>query len=216
MRHRKIKDLENKLLNYQRYFAGSAAEHKGGWNRVFENGDGIYFELGAGKGQFIIGQAEEHSERNYIGAEGRLSVVFRALQKLEETGLSNVRFVCRFVNDPQELFSDGELSGIYLNFCDPWPKKRHSRRRLTHREYLLKYHSILERGGTVEFKTDNFELFKFTRDEIADAAAGMFRVSAITDDLHGSDLSAKNITSEYEEKFIAAGRCIYYIKMIKV
>jgi len=215
MRQRKIKNLEEKILCFKRWYVADVSEVKGKWEAVFENRNDLFLELGSGKGQFLICQAEKRRDRNYIGVEGRASVAFRALQKLEEAGLENVRFADGFVNDPETLFSESEISGIYLNFSDPWPKGRHAHRRLTHRNYLIKYHKILKPGGFVELKTDSAELFAFTESEVKEAA-GMFRITESSSDLHHSDYNAKEITSEYEDKFLAAGKNIYYVRLVMI
>ena len=213
MRHRKIKNLEERMPAYQRFIVSGAPEVKGSWNSVFGNENGIYCEIGSGKGNFLIKQTRTFRDRNYIGIEGRESVAFRALEKIERAGASNIRVVCEFINDPLEFFADGELSGIYLNFSDPWPKKRHAKKRLTHRNFLASYHKILKTGGFIEMKTDSDALFEFTLEEIE--ATGLFVVTEQTRDLTGSDFAAKDITTEYEEKFMAMGKKVNYIKMVK-
>ena len=211
MRQRKVKNLEEKMLSCNRFFTDFPSGYKGDWRGFFGNQNDLYLELGAGKGAFLIKQAAVHPDRNYIGVEGRPSVVYRALQKLEAADACNVRFVRQFVNDPGELFAGCELSGIYLNFSDPWPKKRHAFRRLTFRDYLRKYHTALKPGGFVEVKTDDDSLFEFTVGEIE--ACRIFEITEKTDDLHSSEFKAADITSEYEDKFIAEGRKIHYIKL---
>ena len=212
MRQRKAKNLEERILAYGRYLIDNAPEFKGGWAGVFSSDNCLYIEIGSGRGDFLLKQARAHGDRNYVGFEGRRSVMFRALEKIARTEIENVRFVCAFVNEPEEFFAEGELSGIYLNFSDPWPKKRHAKRRLTHRDYLAAYHKMLEPGGFIEMKTDNEGLFDFTLDEVK--GTGMFEVSEMTRDLAGSDLTAKNVTTEYEEKFMAAGVKICYLKLV--
>jgi len=208
MRQRKVKNLEERILEYKRYAVDGAEGFRGTWSGVFGNENDIYLEIGAGKGGFLIRQAEAHPGRNYVGAEGRASVAFRALEKLARSDADNVRFICGFVNDPGELFSENELSGIYLNFSDPWPKKRHEARRLTHRNYLESYGRILKKGGTVEIKTDDSVFFEFALTELA--KLNEFEISAMTRDLRNSDLAAKDFTTEYEEKFAAMGKMVSY------
>jgi len=241
MRQRKIKDLEAKMAKYQKYFVNEACKIKGKWQSLFGNENDIYLELGCGKGNFLIKQAELHPERNYVGIEGQDSVIYRALQKLDEASKqTNVRFACEFVNSPSDLFCEGELSGIYLSFSDPWPKDRHAHRRLTHKKYLMEYHKILKDGGFIEFKTDNDELFKFTVNQVSEinelepnafdvvkqeqlmqtaetkqTALKLFRIDEITTDLHNSNFDAKNIKTEYEEKFSLVGKNINYLRLVR-
>lgn len=214
MRQRKVKNLEERMNSHKRFFVADAQELKGKWRSAFENENGLYLEIGSGKGNFLIKQALAHKDRNFIGIEGQLSVVFRALQKIEQAELCNMRFASGFVYAPCELFAESEVSGIYLNFSDPWPKKGHSHRRLTHRNYLKQYHNILKPGGVVEIKTDNAALFEFTLEEIKET--GLFDVLAATTDLHGSGFEAAKITSEYEEKFMASGLAIRYARLARI
>lgn len=216
MRQRKVKNIEERMQTVKQYFLKDAKQLKGSWKSLFQNERNLFLELGCGKGNFILKQAQLHPENNYIGIEGQLSVVFRALQKLEDTTLSNVRFACEFVNRPEDFFANDELSGIYLNFSDPWDKSRHAHRRLTHRNYLRQYHQIIKPGGFLEIKTDNDSLFLFTDDEVREAASDWFCVEIITADLHRTGFEAKNVTTEYEDKFKEAGKNIHYIKLISL
>lgn len=143
--------------------------------------------------------------------------VNRVPGRAEDSGLwrvDNVRFVCCFVNGMETLFSESSLSGIYLNFCDPWPKARHAKRRLTWRGRLQEYAWALKEGGMIEFKTDNDALFDFTLEEIA--ACG-WTPEKMTRDLHAADdpglRQARSVMTEYEKKFRAAGKNINYVKV---
>ena len=111
----------------------------------------------------------------------------------------------------EELFDAGQVSGIYLNFSDPWPKARHAKRRLTHRDRLRDYAKVLRPGGFIEIKTDNDDLFDFTLQEIA--AAG-YEAAEQTRDLHGSGYDSRLTTTEYEDKFSGMGKNINYVKVI--
>jgi len=215
MRQRKVRNLEEKISEHRRWFVEGNGEVKGKWKEVFGNENDLFFEIGAGKGQFLIGQAGMHPDKNFVGVEGRASVMLRGLQKLDSTSMSNVRFALGFIYNPEELFSENELAGIYLNFSDPWPKIRHSERRLTHRDILRRYFSVLKEGGFIEIKTDSGELFDFTEREATEGVPGQFRIDRYSRDLHSSGYDAKNVTSEYEDKFVAAGKNIYYIRLVK-
>lgn len=125
--------------------------------------------------------------------------------------LSNLKFMLTFVHRMEEFFEEGQLSGIYLNFSDPWPKARHAKRRLTYRTRLQDYAWALKKGGFVEFKTDNEDLYQFTLAEIA--AAG-YKITEQTVDLHGSCYESRFTTTEYEEKFKTAGKNINYVKFV--
>lgn len=182
-------------------------EKKGHWREVFGNDCPIYIEVGMGKGRFITELARLHPDRNYVGIEKYSSVLVRALDKRAAMPeLTNLKFLRMEAEDLPEVFGPGEVSGIYLNFSDPWPKDRHAKRRLPSREFLARYDQILAAGGRVEFKTDNRGLFEFALEEAKEAG---WRLEACTFDLHHDPkLAEGNIMTEYEERFSAQGNPI--------
>lgn len=185
-------------------------EQKGKWQQVFENSNPIFAEFGCGKGKFIITMAKLHPERNYIAIECRGSIILRTLEKAREEALKNIVILNEHVIDANEYFEQGELSGIYLNFSDPWPKNRHAKRRLTNGRYLEAYQRILKPGCCIEVKTDNDELFSYTVDEFLKTD---MKILQRTDDLHSTNLEARLVTTEYEDKFHRGGKKINYCKM---
>lgn len=183
----------------------------GTWRRLFGNGAPIFIEVGMGKGKFIHTMAKEHPGINYVGIEKYSSVLLRAIQKMEQDELPNLKFLRMDAEKLDKVFGPGEVDGIYLNFSDPWPKDRHAKRRLPSREFLARYARILKRGGRLEFKTDNRALFDFAVEEIGPAG---WKAEVITYDLHGDpELMRGNVMTEYEEKFSALGNpiCKYII-----
>lgn len=210
MRQRKVKNEEERLAEHHRYLITDPVAGKGNWQGVFENGNDIYAELGCGKGKFIMTLAEQNPDRNYIAIEGRGSIILRALEKAEKEGLTNIVFVKEYIKDITEYFAEDELSGIYLNFSDPWPKDRHAKRRLTHGRYLDGYRKVLKDGGCIGFKTDNVDLFAFAAAEFE--SCGMQLLES-TEDLHSTELEAKHVTTEYEDKFRSDGKKINYCKV---
>ena len=208
MRQRKAKNMEERVSALSHYMIADPFDRKGCWQECFEKRGKLYLELGCGKGQFLTGQASLNRDANFVGIEGQDSVLLRALEKTDAAGIANVRFVPLFVRDIRDLFFDGELSGIYLNFSDPWPKKRHTKRRLTYGEYLLRYRQVLEQDGFIAIKTDNEGLFDFTLEEISRVG---LEIKELSRDLHSSGYAAKEITTEYEDKFRAAGKNINYV-----
>lgn len=210
MRQRKAKNMEERIDALKHIMEDDPFSCKGKWKECFGNDGALFLELGCGKGQFLIGQASANRSCNYIGIEGQDSVLLRALEKTAQADIANIRYTHLFVRDIRDLFADGELSGIYLNFSDPWPKKRHMKRRLTYGEYLLRYKQALKPNGFIEIKTDNDALFEFTLEEIERVG---FEIKEQTRDLHSSQYSAKEITTEYENKFRAAGKNINYVKL---
>lgn len=219
MRQRKLKNLDERLSAFSHLIIEEPTARKGRWKQVFANDNPIWLEIGCGKGQFITRHAEAHPERNYIAVEGHESVVLRALEKAgqlaaaeggeEKAGPGNLCFILEYVKDIRELFDDGELEGIYLNFSDPWPKDRHAKRRLTYGKRLRQYVQTLRPGGTIEFKTDNEGLFDFSLEQIEEEGLEILEMSR---DLHQSPYSRENITTEYEDKFALTGKNINYVK----
>ena len=179
----------------------------GTWQEIFGNDHPIYIEIGMGKGKFIHTMAKTHPEINYVGIEKYSSVLLRALQKMEQEQLPNLKFLRMDAGSITTVFAPGEVDKIYLNFSDPWPKDRHAKRRLPSREFLARYNVILKAEGRLEFKTDNRELFDFAVEELEPAG---WKSEMITYDLHGDEsLLEQNVMTEYEEKFSALGNPIY-------
>ena len=186
-------------------------ECPGTWKKMFGNDSPIHIEIGMGKGKFIHTMAKEHPDVNYVGIEKYSSVLLRAVQKMEQEELPNLKFLRMDAEDITQVFAAGEVDRIYLNFSDPWPKDRHARRRLPSREYLARYDIILKKGGMLEFKTDNRALFDFAVEELEPAG---WKAEVITYDLHGDKaLMEGNVMTEYEEKFSGMGNpiCKYVI-----
>ena len=201
MRLRKVKDAY-KIVNNSEYFIKEPNIYKGVWKSVFENNNPIHVEIGMGKGQFITGMAEKYPNINFIGIEMYDSVLARAVQKLNERecGLKNLKFIqidARYIDD---IF-DREISRIYLNFSDPWPKAKHAKRRLTSKEFLEKYENIFVNEKVIFQKTDNIDLFDFSIDSFEKNG---YVVKNISRDLHSENI-LDNILTEYEEKFSAKG-----------
>ena len=187
-------------------------EQKGKWNHVFGNEKPIQIEIGMGKGQFILNMAKAHPEINFIGIERYSSVLLRAVEKFQELEAdgkapANIRFICMDANDLPTVFAPAEVSRIYLNFSDPWPKARHARRRLTSNEFFKLYDQVLTADGTVEFKTDNRPLFDFSVEELE--TSELFVLDQLSYDLHNdSTMNQGNIMTEYEAKFSSMGNPI--------
>lgn len=189
----------------------------------FDDDKELYLEIGCGKGNFIIKKALANPDKNFIAIEGQETVILRALEKVKELAemkargqesgadLSNLKFMLNFVHSMDDLFEEGQLSGIYLNFSDPWPKARHAKRRLTYRERLKDYAWALKKGGFVEFKTDNDGLYDSALEEIK--ATG-YEITEQTRDLHNSEYESRFTTTEYEDRFKARGKSINYVKIV--
>ena len=180
---------------------------KGKWHEFFGNQNPVRIEVGMGKGQFILEQASRNPDVNFVGIEKYSTVLLKAIRKREQMELSNIYFLCEDARELAEIFGPGEVERIYLNFSDPWPKDRHAKRRLTSHEFLARYEKILKKDGTLEFKTDNKDLFDFSLEEMKNAEG--WELTAFTYDLHHDVvLSEGNVMTEYEEKFSSIGNPI--------
>ena len=182
-------------------------KYKGRWNEVFGNGRKIHVEIGMGKGRFIMEQAGKNPDLNYIGIEMYSSVLVRAIEKAEEReakgqDVSNFRFIRMNAEELENVFEKGEIDRIYLNFSDPWPKDRHAKRRLTSDRFLELYYGLMDDGTSIEFKTDNDDLFDFSLGEFKDMG---FELTDVTRDLHNSEFDEDNIRTEFEQKFADQG-----------
>ncbi|WP_416144389.1 tRNA (guanosine(46)-N7)-methyltransferase TrmB [Planococcus koreensis] len=185
-------------------------QQKGKWHEVFGNNNPLHIEAGTGKGRFIIGMAKQNPSINYIGIELFDSVIVSALETIleEEGGIPNLRLLRVNAKDLTEFFEKGEVDRLYLNFSDPWPKKRHAKRRLTHDTFLKLYESVLPVNGEIHFKTDNRGLFEYSLTSVSEYGMLLKYVSL---DLHAGD-PEWNIMTEYEEKFSKKGQPIYRLE----
>lgn len=183
------------------------AKLKGQWQKEFGNDHPLHVEAGTGKGRFIIGMAKANPDINYIGIELFDSVIVTALETVleDEQGVPNLRLLKVNAKDMLEFFEKGEVARLYLNFSDPWPKKRHAKRRLTHETFLKFYQAVLPENGEIHFKTDNRGLFEYSLVSISDYGMKLNYVSL---DLHANE-PEWNIMTEYEEKFSKKGQPIY-------
>ncbi|WP_446897381.1 tRNA (guanosine(46)-N7)-methyltransferase TrmB [Clostridium sp. LBM24168] len=175
--------------------------YKGNWLEQFKNKNPIYLELGCGKGKFLCTQAENNVGINYIGIDLKDEVLVYALRKIQQKELKNVRIISMNITGIEYIFGENEISRIYINFCNPWPKKRHNKRRLTHTRFLTIYKKFLRKGSEIWFKTDDIDLFNESQVYFRENG---FTIEYLTYDLHNSNFYG-NITTEYEEKFTSLG-----------
>ena len=212
MRRRKEKGADIKLLSYTDcVFHENVEEMAGKWHERFGNENPIHIEVGTGKGQFITTLAELNPDKNYIAMEIKEEVLLHAVYKAKEKGLTNILFIWGDVKMLPEYFDVAELARIYVNFCDPWPKNRWAKRRLTHSDFLNIYRRVLDENGEIHFKTDNEKLFEFSLNEIAE---NDWKLKNISLDLVNSNYE-ENVTTEYEDKFMAQGMKIYRLEAAK-
>jgi tRNA (guanine-N7-)-methyltransferase len=187
------------------YVVRQPQQYQGKFCELFVNSNPIEIEIGMGKGKFIMELAKINPQINYLGIERYPSVLLRAIEKREEMELSNIYFLCMDAKALTEVFAPEEVSRIYLNFSDPWPKDRHAKRRLTSPEFMKIYDQVLKKDGVLEFKTDNKGLFAYSLESIP--AAG-WKISDFTYDLHHSPMADGNVMTEYETKFSSMGNSI--------
>ena len=185
-------------------------ELQGTWQERFGRTAPIHVELGTGKGDFISELAHRLPEINFIGIEVQQDVLYSAAQKVRERELSNVRLLVFDINHIERIFAPGEIERLYINFCDPWPKKRHAKRRLTHVGFLEKYRQLLHHPGELHFKTDNPALFAFSLEQFREAG---LQARDISYDLH-SEQREDNIETEYERKFSGLGEKIHRCEVV--
>ncbi|WP_438798901.1 tRNA (guanosine(46)-N7)-methyltransferase TrmB [Staphylococcus pseudintermedius] len=171
----------------------------------FERQQPIHIEVGSGMGKFITTLAQQNPHINYVAIERDKNVMIRVLDKVREHNLSNIKLLCNDAVILTDYFRQGEVDRIYLNFSDPWPKKRHAKRRLTYRSFLALYQQILREDGELHFKTDNRGLFAYSLESMSQF--GMY-FTKINLNLHQED-EGDNIPTEYEHKFAEKGSRIY-------
>ncbi|MEH6990214.1 tRNA (guanosine(46)-N7)-methyltransferase TrmB [Cytobacillus firmus] len=205
MRQRNKPWAKDKLAEYPQYVISEPEKYKGKWKEAFDKDQPLHIEIGTGKGRFITGMAKANPDINYIGIELAESVIVTALDRIIEEELPNIKLLNVNANDLRDYFEKGEVNRVYLNFSDPWPKKRHAKRRLTYRSFLEIYEDVLVDKGEIHFKTDNQGLFESSLMSFSDYGMLLTFVSL---DLHNSDYEG-NIMTEYEEKFSSRGSRIF-------
>lgn len=210
MRLRNKPWAKDALASHPEMVIQNPEQWKGRWQERFGNDNPIHIEIGSGKGQFVSGMAKNNPNINYIGIEIQESVLVVALEKALAADVPNLQLL--HVNGGQvtDYFEKGEVNQIYLNFSDPWPKKRHAKRRLTHESFLVGYEQVLPPFGELHFKTDNRGLFEYS---LASFSQFGLILKQVWLDLHKVDFP-ENVMTEYEEKFSAKGHPIYRVEVI--
>lgn len=201
MRLRKVKNALDKLNSDTKYFISNPLDYKGRWKEIFNNDNPIHIEIGCGKGKFISELAQINEDINYIAIEKYDSVLLRTSEKVNELDLPNLKLALIDAAKLTDYFSADEISRIYINFSDPWPKNAHAKRRLTYKSFLDSYHQVLNKNGEVFQKTDNRKLFEFSLESFNENNWGISNISL---DLH-KDSDVFNITTEFEEKWSKLG-----------
>ena len=207
MRLRNVKNKKN-IMNNSKLLILNCKDYIGKWNKVFDSNNSIHIEIGMGKGDFLLGMALKYPNINFIGIEKYDSIMARAIQKIEglEEIPKNIRLIRMDAKEIDLVFKK-EIDTIYLNFSDPWPKKRHSERRLTSNTFLKKYDSIFKKDKKIIMKTDNINLFEYSLETLSQNG---YMFNKVSFDLHNSDL-VDNVMTEYEKKFTQKDIKINYL-----
>ena len=208
MRVRNRKGASELLEANPQYVVLDPESAKGHWRELFGNDNPIHIEVGSGKGGFITGMAKAHPDINYIGIDIQKTVLSYALDKVLAADVPNVKLLWVDGDSLTNYFEDGEIDLLYLNFSDPWPKKKHEKRRLTYKTFLDTFKQILPDQGQIHFKTDNRGLFEYSL--VSFSQYGM-TLLGVWLDLHASDVEG-NVMTEYEAKFSSKGQVIYRVE----
>ncbi len=200
MRMRRMKNLEPRTEKCGDYRIVDPAAKKGSWRSLKPECTALWVEVGCGKGKFTAETAAANPDVLLIAVERCREAMVVAMEKAQAMGLTNVFYIDMDVANIEEIFAPGEINRLFINFPDPWPRKKNAKRRLTHRNFLHKYCHVVEEGGEIHFKTDNAPLFEFSVEELA--VCGL-EVKNLTRNLHENGIVG--IMTGYEEKFHALG-----------
>lgn len=203
MRMRKKKNLEPRMAACGAWLITDPSDRKGHWHELMPEAKEVRLELGCGKGRFTVDTASSEPDVLLIAVEKVPDAMVVAMERAREAGLKNVYFIDGDAAKLSEMFDGGEVSRIYINFCDPWPKKNQAKRRLTHHNFLNEYRKVLSPDGEIHFKTDNDKLFEWSVEEIPQFGWSLHEV---TRDLHAD--GPVGVMTDYERKFYLSGKNI--------
>ncbi|MBQ7523573.1 MAG: tRNA (guanosine(46)-N7)-methyltransferase TrmB [Oscillospiraceae bacterium] len=209
MRMRKKPNLQPRMEACADWLIREPETMKGKWRSLKPDAKELRVEVGCGKGKFTVETAASEPDILLIAMEVCPDAMVMGMERAKEMGLSNVFFIDADVARMEEFFEPDEIDLIYINFCDPWPKSKQAKRRLTYHTFLEKYRRLLREGGQIHFKTDNAKLFAWSLEEFA---AYGYDVRNVTDDLHKD--GPVGIMTGYEEKFYALGTPIHRCEII--
>ena len=200
MRMRRMRNLEPRMEKCSAYRIAEPAARKGAWRELMPGARALWVELGCGKGKFTAETAQANPDVLLIAVERCREAMVVAMEKAKAMGLNNVFYIDMDVAGIEDIFAPGEIDRLFINFPDPWPRKKNAKRRLTHRSFLDKYCRVVREGGEIHFKTDNAPLFEYSVEEFS--ACGL-EVKSLTRDLHKDGIVG--IMTGYEEKFHGLG-----------
>ena len=200
MRMRRMRNLEPRMDKCAAYRIEEPALRKGSWKSLKPDATALWVEVGCGKGKFTAETAQANPDVLLIAVERCREAMVVAMEKAKSLGLTNVFYIDMDVAAIEDIFAAGEIDRLFINFPDPWPRKKNAKRRLTHCSFLDKYCRVVRENGEIHFKTDNAPLFEYSVEEFA--ACGL-EVKNLTRDLHKDGVVG--IMTGYEEKFHALG-----------
>ena len=207
MEYKKFKDAD-KIINRSDYMVAKPEENKNKWNQIFGNNNPIHLELGMGRGDFIINMAASNPRVNFIGLEISEDQLVKAVQKLNNKQLPNLKLICADARSIDTFFGR-EINTIYLTFSEPWPKAHDEKKRFTHESYLRLYDKIFRKDKHIIMKTDNKGLFQYSLQSLSQYWYVFDRVSL---DLHNDENPIKNnIMTDWEKKCVQDRKPIYYV-----
>ena len=209
MRMRKRNNLEPRLEACTSVWIRDPETRRGSWRSLLPEARALHLEIGCGKGKFTVEMAEQNPEVLFIAVERVKEALVLAMERAISMGLKNVYFLSVDAAELDQLFAPGEADRIYLNFCDPWPRSKNAKRRLTYHTFLEKYRSVLRPDGEIHFKTDNAALFAWSLEEFERYG---YPVQNVTDDLHRDGVVG--VMTGYEEKFYALGTPIHRCEIL--
>ena len=200
MRMRKMKNLDPRMEKCADVRVADPAQRKGAWRALKPDAAALWVEVGCGKGKFTAETAAANPDVLLIAVEKCREAMVVAMEKAKNMGLKNVFFIDMDVEKIEDIFAPGEIDRLFINFPDPWPRKKNAKRRLTYRTFLDKYCRVVREIGAIHYKTDNAPVFEFSLEEFA--ACGL-EVKNVTRNLHENGVVG--IMTGYEEKFHALG-----------
>ena len=200
MRMRRMKNLEPRMEKCADYRICQPEKLQGNWRSLKPDATALWVEVGCGKGKFTAETAQANPDVLLIAVERCREAMVVAMEKARDMGLKNVFYIDMDVENIENIFAPEEIDRLFINFPDPWPRKKNAKRRLTHRGFLYKYCHVVRQGGEFHFKTDNAPLFAFSEEEFA--ACGL-EVKNLTYNLHENGIVG--IMTGYEEKFHSLG-----------
>ena len=206
MEYKKFKDAD-KIINRSDYMVNKPEENKNKWNQVFGNNNPIHLELGMGRGDFIINMALTYPKINFIGLEISEDQLVKAVQKLNNKNIPNLKLICADARAIDTFFGR-EINTIYLTFSEPWPKKQDAKKRFTAINYLKLYDRIFKKNKHIILKTDNKILFASSLETLS---SYWYTFDVVSVDLHKDERKIDNVMTDFERQYFKEARQIYYV-----